>query len=174
MGTIQFRKGDLVSTIPIERLLFGNEHWRSPRAINEIEIYCDLLDYLQDRLDSLEVRGKDEEVTLVNAQAVISSYAVEIAMKSLWALDNSPATPPRGRDGHDLLKMFDGLKKETVDSLGRLQLTRDSLKVFPSPFPSNRYSMEASTRDIVVYEAGFLRSLAQLLKDKLDQMISPA
>ena len=158
-----------VTSIPIERFLFGNEHWRSYRAIDEIGVYCDLLDNLQAKIDSLKTRGKDDEVTLVNVQAVISSYAVEIAMKSLWALDNSPATPPRGRDGHDLLIMFDGLKKETVESLGRFQLTRKVLEDFPSPFPSNRYSMEASSRDIVVYEAGFLRSLAQLMRDKLDQ-----
>lgn len=158
-----------VISIPIERFLLGNEHWRSYRAIDEIGVYCDLLDGLQDRIDSLQVRGKDEEVTLFNVQAVISSYAVEIAMKSLWALDNSPATPPRGRDGHDLLIMFDGLKKETVESLGRLQLTKEVLKDFPSPFPNNRYSMEVSGKDIVVYKAGLLRSLAQLLRDKLDQ-----
>jgi len=156
-------------SVPIERFLFGNENWRSYRAADEIGVYCDLLDILQTRIDSLQTRGKDEEVTLINVQAVISSYAVEIAMKSLWALDNSPAIPPRGRDGHDLLIMFDGLKKETVDSLGQLQLTRKVLEGFPSPFPSNRYSMEANSRDVVVYETGFLRSLAQLLQDRLEQ-----
>ena len=160
-------------SVPIERFLFGNENWRSYRAVDEIGVYCDLLDILQARIDSLQTRGKDEDVTLVNVQAVISSYAVEIAMKSLWALDNSPATPPRGRDGHDLLIMFDGLKKETVESLGRLQLTRKVLEDFPSPFPSNRYSMEATSRDIVVYKAGFLKSLAQLLRDNLDQARHP-
>lgn len=158
-----------VIPIPTERFLLGNEHWRSYRAIDEIGVYCDLLDVLQDRIDSLQVRGKDEEVTLFNVQAVISRYAFEIAMKSLWALDNSPATPPRGRDGHNLLIMFDDLKKETVESLGRIQLTKEVLKDFPSPFLNNRYSMEASSEDIVVYKVGLLRSLAQLLRDKLDQ-----
>lgn len=160
MSTISF---------PIEKFLFGNENWRSHRAVDEIGVYCDLLDDLQARIDSLQTRGKDEEVTLIEVRAVISSYAIEIAMKSLWALDNSPATPPRGRDGHDLLKMFDGLKNETIDSLGQLQLTRDSLKAFPTPFPSNRYSMETGSRDIAVYDAGFLRQLTQLIKDKLEQ-----
>ncbi len=155
--------------IPIERFLFGNEHWRSNRAIDEICVYSDLLEELQDTIDALEVRGKDEETALVNAQAVISSYAVEIAMKSLWALDNSPATVPRGRQGHNLLRMFDRLKQETVESLGRLQLTRTVLEECPSPFPSNRYSMECGSRDIVVYDAGFLRQLAQVLREKLDQ-----
>ena len=167
-----------VISIPIERFLFGNEHWRSYRAIDEIGVYSDLLDGLQARIDSLKTHGKDDELTLINVQAVMSGYAVEIAMKSLWALDNSPETPPRGREGHDLLRMFDGLKKETVESLGRLQLTREVLKAFPSPFPSNRYSMERGGRDIAVYDSGFLRQLAELLKDKLDQtrkeLISPA
>lgn len=155
-----------VISIPMERFLLGNERWRSYRAIDEIGVYCDLLDGLQDRIDSLQVRGKDEEVTLFNVQAVISSYAVEIAMKSLWALDNSPKPPPRT---HNLLIIFDDLRKETVESLGRLQLTKEVLKGFSSPFPNNRYSMEASSKSIVVYKAGLLRSLAQLLRDKLDQ-----
>ena len=76
-----------IISVSFERFAFGNEHWRSYRAMDEIEIYCDLLENLQDRIDSLETRGKDEEVTLCNVQAVISSYAFEIAMKSLWALE---------------------------------------------------------------------------------------
>ena len=39
--------------IPLERVLFGNEHWRSHRAINQIEIYCELLEHLQDKIDAL-------------------------------------------------------------------------------------------------------------------------
>ena len=77
-----------VNAIPIERFMFGNEHWRSNRAIDEIEVYCDLLDILQERIEALQTRGKDEEVTLTNVKSVISSYAFEIGVKSLWALDN--------------------------------------------------------------------------------------
>ena len=54
-------------SMPIERFLFGNEHWRSYRAIDEIEIYCDLLEILQDRVDSLETTGKDQEAALLPA-----------------------------------------------------------------------------------------------------------
>ena len=118
-------------SVPIERFLFGNENWRSYRAADEIGVYCDLLDILQTRIDSLQTRGKDEEVTLVNVQAVISSYAVEIAMKSLWALDNSPATPPRGRDGHDLLIILDGLKKRLSIRLANFNLLGKYWRVFP-------------------------------------------
>ena len=151
-------------SIPIERFIFGNEHWRSYRAVGEMTVYCDLLENLQDRIDSLEIRGKDEEVTFTNVQAVISSYAIEIAMKSLWALDN--ATEPVPHE-HNLVVIFEGLKEETVKSLAELQLTRQTLDIFPTPFVSNRYSMECRNRDITVYDVGHLRSLIQLLGDKL-------
>ena len=95
-----------IISVSFERFAFGNEHWRAYRAMDEIEIYCDLLENLQDRIDSLETRGKDEEVTLCNVQAVISSYAFEIAMKSLWALDNPSETVP---PTHDLPTILDGL-----------------------------------------------------------------
>ena len=130
-------------SIPIERIVFGNEHWRSYRAIDEIEVYCDILGNLQTRIDSLETRYKDEEVTLTNVQAVINSYALEIAMKSLWALDN-PANPVPHT--HSLPTIFDGLKEETVTSLKRLPLTRQMLETLAAPFVSNRYSMESSSR----------------------------
>ena len=35
------------STIPFERFLFGHDEWRSHRAINEIEIYCELMEHLE-------------------------------------------------------------------------------------------------------------------------------
>ena len=153
-------------SIPMERFLFGNEHWRSYRAIDEVEVYCDLLENLQDRIDSLKTRGKDEEVTLTNVQTVISSYALEIAMKSLWALDNPAKCVPHE---HNLVIIFDGLKDETVTSLNRLQLTRQMLDSWPTPFVSNRYSMESGSRDITVYPTQLLRSLIELLWDKLKE-----
>ena len=155
-----------IVSIPIERFLFGNEHWRSYRAMDEVAIYCDLIEDLQFRIDSLETRGKDEEVSLTNVQAVISSYALEIAMKSLWALDNPTESVPHK---HNLVTIFDGLNAETVKSLKQLQLTRDVLGNWPTPFVSNRYSMEGSSRDLRVYQARFLRSLIELLRDKLEE-----
>ena len=152
--------------IPLERLLFGNEHWRSYSAIDEIEIYCDLLDNLQDRVDSLETRGKDEEVAVHNVQAVVSSYTFEIAMKSLWALDNSDK-PVRHK--HDLLSLFDALREDTVESLKQLHLTREVLERCPKPFYSNRYSMEPGCRNITVYPSRLLRPLLQLLREKLEE-----
>ena len=152
-------------SIPMERFLFGNEHWRSYRAIDEVEVYCDLLENLQDRIDSLETQGKDEEVTLTNVQAVISSYALEIAMKSLWALDNPAECVPHK---HNLVIIFNGLKDETVTSLKRLQLTRQMLDIWPTPFASNRYSMESKSRNITIYPTQFLRPVIELLRDKLE------
>ncbi len=153
-------------SMPIERFLFGNAHWRSYRAIEEIEVYCDLIENLQDRIDSLETRGEDEEVALTNVQAVNSSYAFEIAMKSLWALDNPTKPVPRK---HNLLARFDGLKEETVRSLKRLGLTREVLVGWPEPFVSNRYSMEKRNSDITVYPSQLLRPLLQLLREKLEE-----
>ena len=42
-----------IISVSFERFAFGNEHWRAYRAMDEIEIYCDLLENLQDRIDSL-------------------------------------------------------------------------------------------------------------------------
>ena len=185
-----------MTRISLEQFMFGNRHWRSYRAVDEIEVYCDLLENLQDRIDSLETPGKDEEVTLSNVQAVISSYAFEIAMKSLWALDNSDKSVPHK---HDLPYFFDGLGDETVQVLQRLQVTREVLEVEPKPFMSysdsrslspnppmdgariaeggeevtdatvrarNRYSMEHRDRTISVFTFQTLRALAQLVRDK--------
>ena len=55
----------------------------------------------------------------------MSGYAIEIAMKSLWALDNTPQRVPHE---HSLVVIFDGLKKETAESLKRLQLTRKDVR----------------------------------------------
>ena len=152
--------------IPLERLLFGNEHWHSSNAIDEIEIYCGLLDNLQDRVDSLETRGKGEEATLHHVQAVVSSYAFEIAMKSLWALDNSDKPVPRD---HNLLISFDGLGEDTGESLKQLRLTRELVEKYPKPFYSNRYSMEDGSRYFTTYPTRLLRPLLQLLRDKLEE-----
>ena len=156
----------MITRISLEQFMFGNRHWRSYRAVDEIEVYCDLLENLQDRIDSLETRGKDEEVTLRNVQAVISSYAFEIAMKSLWALDNSEKSVPHE---HDLPLFFDGLQEETVQVLKHLQVTREILEVKPKPFMSNRYSMEDRNRTIRVFSFETLRPLAQLLRDKVEE-----
>ena len=150
-------------SMSLDKLMFGNEHWRSYRAADEVEIYCDVLEFLQDRIESLETRGKDEEVTLVNVQAVNSSYALEIAIKSLWALDHPDDTVPRT---HDLLELFDGLSEQTLNALERLHWTRSVVEEWPKPFLSNRYSMEDGSRAITVYPSLTLRPLAQLLRDK--------
>ena len=151
-------------SIPFERLLFGHDEWRSHRAIAEIEIYCELMEHLEGRIDDLATRGAAEEVTLRNVQAVISSYAIEIAMKSLWALDHPDESVPHI---HNLVKIFDGLKDETVKSLEGLQLTCQVLQDMPTPFTSNRYSMEQGSREITLYPPPLLGQLTQLLRDKL-------
>ena len=150
-----------------ERLIFGNSHWNSLTAINEIGILCDLVDGLQCRIDSLETRGKDEEISLLRVQSLNSSYAFEIAMKSLWALDN-PEEEPKTQ-GHNLLAPFEGLKQETKESLKLLQISRDVLQKWPEPFTSNRYSMELDNKEFTSYRPGFLRAVMDLLRDKLEE-----
>ena len=153
-------------SIPIERILFGNEHWRSNRAVEEIRIYCDLLDILDNRIDQLANRGRQEEAMLINVQAVISSYAFEIGLKSLWALDHPGEEVPKK---HDLVELFVGLGQGTVQSLNKLGLKRKSLEDSPVPFVANRYSMEDANRDIIVFDTGFLRKLAEYIDDKVEE-----
>ena len=150
----------------VGRLFFGHEYWSSGNAIDEIEIYCDLLDHLEEKRDALETRGKGEEVTLLNVQAVLSSYAIEIAMKSLWALDHPDESIPHT---HNLADIFDQLEDETKKSLEGLRLDLQMLDRMPTPFTSNRYSMEHVDKEISVYKAPFLREVTQLLRDKLEE-----
>ncbi|GEM_PF-2957696 len=153
-------------SVSIDRLFFGHEYWSSDNAIDEIEVYCELLDHLQDKIEALDTRGKDEEVTLFNVQAVLSSYAIEIAMKSLWALDHPDESIPHT---HNLADIFDQLEDETKKSLEGLRLNRQVLGRMPTPFTSNRYSMEHVDKETSVYKAPFLRDVTQLLEDKLEE-----
>ena len=168
-------------SIPIERLLFGHENWSVFCAEGEIAVYCDLIDDLQSKLYLLQ-DGNREEAAMVSVQAVISSYALEIGLKSLWALDNAPKSAVRTRDKvphiHCLLTIFDGLSEETTEKLEQIGLTRPALEEFPKPFFSNRYSMEHRSNRLVSYDGGFLRKLGQLLEETLDlrrkELMSPA
>ncbi len=40
------------TSMSLEKLFFVNEDWHSTYAIDEIEIYCDLLEHLQKKIDS--------------------------------------------------------------------------------------------------------------------------
>ena len=146
--------------------MHGHDYWRSHRAISEIEIYCVLLESVQDRIDSLETHGKEEEAALRNVQAVLSSYALEVALKSFRALDHPTKSVPRT---HKLPRIFRGLKEETKKSLAQYNLVSESFDRFPEPFYTNRYSMEGSGREIATYPVDFLRSLNVALKEKLEE-----
>ncbi len=169
-------------SIPIERLIFGNEHWNADKATNEIEAYCYSMDALQARVDSLEARGKDEEAALINAQAVTSSYALEIAIKSLWAIDNPQ---DKVEHTHNLLLFFDGLRADTKSALSKIGLDRTALESCSKPFETNRFSMErghpsavGGSREFTVYPSSFLGQLAALLRERLEKsragMIKPS
>ena len=150
----------------LEHFVHGHDYWRSHRAISEIEIYCVLLENVQDMIDSLETRGREEAAALRNVQAVMSSYALEVALKSFRALDHpTKHVPPT----HNLPRIFRGLKEETKKSLAQYNLVSELFDRFPEPFYTNRYSMEGSGRDIVTYPVDFLRSLNVALKEKLEE-----
>ena len=149
-----------------ERFLFGNVDWRSHRAIREINVYCDLIEMVQGRIDSLESRGREEEIAFRNVQAVLSSYVLEVTMKSFWALDNPAECVPHT---HHLPHIYEGFKEETKRTLAQYQLVKELFDRFPEPFFTNRYSMEGSTRDVVSYPVEFLRSLNLALKQKLEE-----
>lgn len=153
-------------SMSMEKFIFGNENWRASYAADEIEIYSDVLEFLQERIESSKIRAKDEEVMLLNAQAVNGSYAFEIAIKSLWALDYPDDAVPRT---HDLLQLFDGLAEDTVKALDLLQCTREVVERCPKPFLSNRYSMEQSDREFIVYEPPLLRAIAAMLREKTEK-----
>ncbi|MYE40258.1 MAG: hypothetical protein F4X27_08535 [Chloroflexi bacterium] len=130
-----------------------------------------MIDDLQNKLDLLR-DGRREGAAMVSVQAVISSYALEIGLKSLWALDNAPKSAERSGDKvphiHYLLTIFGGLSEETKEKLEEIGLTRSALEEFPKPFFSNRYSMESRSNSLVSYDSGFLRKLGQLLEETLD------
>ena len=92
-------------------------------------------------------------------QSMLMAYALEIAIKSLWAMDNPDKCM---RHNHDLLRFYKGLQPDTVTSLQDLGLTGDLLMRFPRPFANNRYSMEYKTPE--KYEKELVRVKAVLLK----------
>ena len=119
------------TSISVEKFFGGNEYWDTSTAIDEIKVYCILIDHLDDKIDLLENSDKNEKSAMINVQAVISSYAIELAMKSLCALDNPDNNVPHE---HDLTKILEKLNTDTVKSLERLHLSHEELKRFPAPF----------------------------------------
>ena len=158
-----------IISIPFDQLVFGNPHWDTPKAIDELTVYSYLIDHLDHQIELLNIRHENEEVTLINVQSMLMAYALEIAIKSLWAMDNPDKCM---RHNHDLLGFYRGLQSDTVTSLQDLGLTEDSLKRFPRPFETNRYSMEYTTpekyeKELVRVKASFLKQLGKLLRETL-------
>lgn len=93
------------------RLIDVNENWSTTNAIEQIEVYCEVLEHLE---ISDKSSSKDDRDARSNVRAVNSSYAFEIAMKSFWALDN-----PEDKMiyTHKLLEILNGLRKDTLESL---------------------------------------------------------
>ena len=158
-------------SIPFDQVVFGNPHWDTPLAIDEIMVYSDLITHLDRQRELLNIHHENEEVALINVQSVLMAYALEIAIKSLWAMDNPGKCM---RHTHNLLCFYKGLQSDTVTSLQDLGLTEDLLKKFPRPFETNRYSMEYKTpekyeKELVRVKASFLKQLGKLLREMLEK-----
>ena len=158
-------------SVPFDQLVFGNPHWDTLLAIDEIMVYSDLIDHLGRQIELLNIRHENEEVTLINVQSVLMAYALEIALKSLWAMDNPDKCM---RHTHNLLYFHKGLQSDSVASLQALGLTEDSLKRFPRPFETNRYSMEFKRpeeyeKEKVRVKTSFLRQFGELLRETLNK-----
>ena len=114
-----------------------NESWSTTNAIEQIEVYCEVLEHLE---MSDKSNSKSDRYARLNVRAVNSSYAFEIAMKSFWALDNPENEMTRT---HKLLKIINGLREDTLESLKQIGVTRESIcNGLKEPFIFNRYSME--------------------------------
>ena len=118
-------------------------NWNVLAAIDEIEAYSDLLDGWEKETDSGGI-SNNKRVGLISAQAIMSSYAFEIAIKSFFELDN----PDRGVPAtHNLVTLYDELNDDTKKLLKQVKITGQNLKDDPEPFLSNRYSMGYDCRE---------------------------
>ena len=162
----------LVGT-PMTRILFGHDYWRSERAANEIDEYVKLLGKLDDEMDNIvstsghNVLSRQQEVAIIpkmTAYAVISGYALEIGIKSVWALEHPNEKVQRT---HKLLGFYDQLTPSTKKTLRDMRLTRGELENCPNPFEANRYSMETGTKELTLHDPKFLKSLSLLIRSKL-------
>ncbi len=142
--------------------------WCSLQAISELQGYCDLVSEWEKEIESTEV-CKDRKCALIDTTAIMSSYALEIAIKSFVSMDSSHA---KVECTHDLLKLYDN-KDMTEDTRGLLKqagITRQFLENNRAPFIENRYSMDNNASGkLVTYRASSLRKLVQLLNDKLPE-----
>ncbi len=148
-------------------LIDVNENWSTTNAIEQIEVYCEVLEHLE---ISDKSSSKDDRHARFNVRAVNSSYAFEIAMKSFWALDN-----PEDKMiyTHKLLEILNGLRKDTLESLKQIGVTRKSIfRDLKEPFVFNRYSMEGSgIKFCAPYTSQFLRDVNETLKKMLAKRV---
>ena len=160
-----------INRTPMTRILFGHDYWRSERAANEIDEYVKLLGKLDDEMDNIvSTSGRNvlsrqqEAIPKMTAYAVISGYALEVGIKSLWALEHPSE---KVRRTHKLLGFYDQLTPSTKKTLRDMRLTRGELENCPNPFEANRYSMENGTKELMLHDPSFLKSLSLLIRSKL-------
>ena len=158
-------------SIPWDQLVFGNPYWNTPQAIDEIVVYCDLIAHIDCRIASPDIRHENEKATMRDVQLMLMAYALEIAIKSLWAMDNPDKRMCRT---HALPDLYKGLQTDTTAAIQELGLTEDRLNSFPCPFVTNRFSMEYQEqekylKEKVIVHASFLKQLGELVRETLNK-----
>lgn len=141
--------------------------WNVPSAITELEGYVTLITEWRKEERSPKI-SDGRKSALFKTRALISGYAVEVAFKTLFVIDN----PDKGLEGtHKLLDLYDGLRKETKESLGKTDIHRFYIEVHPQPFFDNRYFMEGERgKKILIHHPKELISLIQIIKERYKQV----
>ena len=112
--------------------------WNVFIAIDEIESFADLIDEWEKETNGME-GCKQRRSGLISTQAIMSSYAFEVAIKTLVWMDN----PYKGVAAiHDLPELYKELKEDTKAGLEQIGITYQELKRNPMPVVSSRYLME--------------------------------
>ena len=112
--------------------------WNVFIAIDEIESFADLINEWEKEISEID-RCNQKRFGLIDTQEIISSYAFEVAIKTLVWMDN----PYKGfAPIHNLPELYKELKEDTKAGLEQIGITHQELKKNPMPVTSSRYSME--------------------------------
>ena len=141
--------------------------WNVSLAIAELEGYAILIAEWR-KEESSPNTSDNKKRALFKTRALISGYAVEVAFKTLFVLDN----PGEGFEAtHNLLDLHDGLGEETKESLDKADVRREHIEVYPQPFLDNRYFMEGKEgRPILIHQPRELTSIIHIIKERCKQV----
>ena len=112
--------------------------WCSLQAISELQGYCDLVSEWEKEIESTEV-CKDRKCALIDTTAIMSSYALEIAIKSLFPMDKFTCG---SRVYTNLLKLYDNKDMKKIQDFKQAGITRQFLENNRAPFIEKLGSMD--------------------------------